>query len=527
MKRQQLPRLGALCLPFVAAVGAAWAQPAASSNRPSSQPAEAGAPIALARGPHLLLDDHLIARSTGVERKVIPPQRFLDAPIVTGAVEHQNWQPFLTVLHDPAAPPEKRFRMWYNVDVVDDPRDGEWVGCTGCLESADGIRWPGPYQRLVSLTADGRVRFGASVVDDGPQHPVPAERYKMLYFDAGERVGPRVAFSPDGLQWTVHAGGQPILPKTPSDDIWTAGFDPFRKRYFLIGKHFGPAAWTNAEGENLNFSIRRYVTSFSPDFKTWTDPEGFVYSPDERDSGVTQWYGAAGFQVRGDLIVGFLRVLRDDLTAEGAPEEAIKANNTGFAGVGANLLGVRGGAGMGYTVLTWTRDGTTWHRDRHTDQFFAPDPKAGAWHHAMAWIGSAAAVGDELYLYYAGYRWGHKYRHSVDRQFGVVKMMRDRFVARQAGEQAGTLTTRTLTLDGESLTVNAAAQGEGGEVRVQVTTATGEPIPGFRFEDCRPIADDALAAPVEWKQSPATLRGQPIRLEFSLRNARLFAFEVQ
>lgn len=55
----------------------------------------------LQKGPHLRLDDHLIASSVGIERKVIPPQRFLDAPIVTGAVEHQNWQPFLTVLHDP------------------------------------------------------------------------------------------------------------------------------------------------------------------------------------------------------------------------------------------------------------------------------------------------------------------------------------------------------------------------------------------------------------------------------------------
>lgn len=107
----------AIVLPLFIAC-AAWAHTTASK------------PIALGKGPHLLLDDHLIARSTGVERKVIPPQRFLDGPIVTGALEHQNWQPFLTVLHDSAAAPEKRFRMWYNVDVVDDPKDGEWFGIT-------------------------------------------------------------------------------------------------------------------------------------------------------------------------------------------------------------------------------------------------------------------------------------------------------------------------------------------------------------------------------------------------------------
>ena len=67
----------------------------------------------------------------------------------------------------------------------------------------------------------------------------------------------------------------------------------------------------------------------------------------------------------------------------------------------------------------------------------------------------------------------------------------------------------------------------GNSLSRQATTATGEPIPGFRFDDCRPIVADALAAPVEWKQPLAALRARPIRLEFSLRNARLFAFELQ
>lgn len=484
-------------------------------------------PITLKKGPHVLIDDHLIERSIGVERKVVQPRRFLDNPVVTSAVEHQNWQPFLTVLHDPdpARPREKPFRMWYNVDTVDDPRDGEWFGATGHLESADGIHWPGTYQRLNSLKADGRVRFGASVLDEGPQHPVAAERFKMLYFDAGQFNGPRVALSRDGLEWTVHDGGKPILPTTPADDIWTAGFDPIRQRYFLIGKQFGPHTWTNAEGEELTVPIRRYFTSFSRDFKTWSAPMGFVFSPDEKDSGITQWYGAAGFLVRGDLILGFLRELRDDKTPDGAPLEAVAANNGGSANLGANLLGGKGGSGMGYTVLCWTRDGETWHRDRYTDKFFDADPTIGAWDHAMAWIGSSVPVGDEIYLYYAGYRWGHKYHHSVDRQFGLVKVQRDRFVARQAGEQPGILTTPLVTLDAEAMTLNVAAPR--GEARVRITDADGKPLPGFNFDDCRPINTDSLDAPVQWKGKLATLRGQRLRLEFLLKSARLFAFDIQ
>lgn len=191
-------------------------------------------------GPHLLLDDYLIARSAGVERKVNPPRRFLDKPVVTGAPEHQNWQPFLTVLHDPEAAAQKRFRMWYNVDAVDDPADGEFFGVSGHLASPDGIRWPGPYTRLNSLAVDGRVRFGASVVDEGPRHSPAAERYKMMYFDAGKHAGPRVAFSPDGLAWTLQNGGKPVIDVANGDDIWTAAYDPLRKRYFLIGKIYEP-----------------------------------------------------------------------------------------------------------------------------------------------------------------------------------------------------------------------------------------------------------------------------------------------
>jgi len=487
----------------------------------TTEPLSAAEPLAVSTGIHLLLDDHFIAESKGVVRRLMTPERFLDAPIITGELKHQNWQPFLTVLHDAAQPAERRFRMWYNVDVLDDPRDGEFSGVTGYLESADGVRWPGPYTRLKSLTVDGRVRFGASVVDDGPEKP---DRYKMMYFDAGKYAGPRVAFSRDGLDWRVQAAGKPVIATPNGDDIWTAGWDPLRKRYFLIGKKYGPYAWTNAEGKRVEANIRRYYTCFSQDFKTWSEPK-WVYQPDEQDPGVTQWYGAAGFLARGDLIVGFLRVLRDDLSPAGAPEAAIAANTRGPAGLGASGLGERGGSGMGYTMLTWTRDGETWRRDRDPVRYFEPDPKPGAWDHAMAWIGSAAPVGDEVYLYYAGYRWGHKYHHSTERQLGLVKARRDRFVAREAGERGGTLITPPLVLDAKELALNVdAAQGE---VRVQLADQAGKPLAGFRFQDCQPITSDSLAAPVEWKQSLESLRGRTVRLEILLTSAQLFAFETR
>jgi hypothetical protein len=396
--------------------------------------------------------------------------------------------------------------MWYNADANQDQTDLKHSSRLGYLESADGVHWPGPYRALEKIDA---IEFGASVIDDGPTAKDSAERYKLMYWPipTAKRHGPVVAFSPDGIRWTMHNGGRSILEATAGGDSWHAGFDSLRNRYLLIGKANLVHSWTNAEGQQLSKRLRLYGTSLSRDFKTWGDFK-ILFAPDENDPGVTEWYAMVGFQTRGDLIVAFLQVLRDDLTCSGAPPEAAAINPTRFGG-------------MGHTVLCWSRDGETWQRDRQSDAFFEPSAAIG-WDHAMAWVCSAVPVDDEMYLYYAGYRWGHKYRRSLDRQVGLAKMPRDRYVARQARSTPGSLVTRPMSVTADSLTLNVDASQ--GEVRVRVLDAKSQPIPGFDFADSRPITGDSLAAPVAWKRPLAELRGQEVRLEFSLRDARLFAF---
>jgi hypothetical protein len=469
-------------------------------------------PIVLRKGPQLFLDDHLVAYSKGVERKVVQPERFLKEPVVTSVGDHLNWQPWFSVLHDPTLPAEKRFRIWYNADINPDPADYGFTSKLSYMESADGIHWPSPPQRLDTVKS---ILWGTSVIDDGPKHPVPTERYKLIYwFYDGSNIGPVVAFSPDGLTWTMHNDGKPLFNNIEAlDDSWHAGYDPLRKRYFLMGKDHGNHYWNNAEGKNILRSVRMFGTSNSKDFKTW-QPLRMIFTQGPEDPGITEFYAVTGFHVRGDLMIGFIQILRDDLRPEGAPDEAV-FQNMGNAG-----------SGMGYTVLTWTRDGENWYRDYQPNNFFEPNPEVGSWDHAMGWVSSAAPVGDELYLYYAGYRWGHKLKRSGDRQIGLVKMKQDRYVARQAGEQGGTIITPLVKLTADRLTLNTDAAK--GEVRVQVTDELGQPISGFKLGDCKPVAVDALDAPVEWQGGSLTaLKGQSVRLEFSLKNARLFAFNIE
>ena len=64
-------------------------------------------------------------------------------------------------------------------------------------------------------------------------------------------------------------------------------------------------------------------------------------------------------------------------------------------------------------------------------------------------------------------------------------------------------------------------------VRVQVLAPDGRPIPGFARTDCRAVQGDVLAAPVRWRRPLSALQGRPVRVEFFLNDAHLFAFDLQ
>ena len=96
-------------------------------------------------------------------------------------------------------------------------------------------------------------------------------------------------------------------------------------------------------------------------------------------------------------MIGLLKVLRDDLSAES------------------------GGAvnGIGYTCLAWTRDGTTWHRDRQP--LMDRNSMSGTWDCAMTWGDCLLPVDDDVFIYYGGYARGHKVERFKERQIGFLR----------------------------------------------------------------------------------------------------------
>jgi len=440
-------------------------------------------PIRLKPGPHLFLDEYLIESSENVSRVVNVPQRDAGVPnpIVTGK-EDGCFQPYMTIIRDPES---GRFRLWYGHRTEDSDAGRSHVAY---MESEDGIHWVRPPKVLADPAP---IQFGVSVIDDGPGTRDVSQRYKFAWWKDG---GLRIATSPDGLAWTPISPGVVLRH---NHDITSIFRDPLRDRYVAtISVYRTGDAWAGQR--------RITMQGFSADLMNWNTPHYVLTPNDAVDKGETQFYAMDGYLVRGDLTIGMVKVLRDDLKADNPPDppEAY---------------------GMGYTALAWTRDGETWFRD--TGHFFDPDPRKGAWDHAHAWIDEQVPVGGEVFLYYGGYARGHKVNRFEERQIGLAKMKRDRYVARTAGTAPGRIVTPLLLIDGNGLTVNADAKD--GRVVVEIVGEDGQPISGFSKTDCKPVTVDALDAPLRWSRPLRELAGKPVRLEFTLTSARLFSFDLR
>jgi hypothetical protein len=142
----------------------------------------------------------------------------------------------------------------------------------------------------------------------------------------------------------------------------------------------------------------------------------------------------------------------------------------------------------------------------------------------MSWVGGALPVGEEVYFYYGGYARGHKVAAGTERQVGLARMKRDRYVALAPEREEGVLRTRPFFAAGERLTLNARAPR--GEVGVRLLDEAGRPLAALGEADATPVRGDALAAEVHWPRPLGALGGRPVRLEFRVRGGQLFGFEL-
>ena len=141
----------------------------------------------------------------------------------------------------------------------------------------------------------------------------------------------------------------------------------------------------------------------------------------------------------------------------------------------------------------------------------------------MTWIGAAAPVGDEVFFYYGGYARGHKVEPATERQIGLARMKRDRYLALVPSRGEGRIVTRPFVLPDGRLTVNARATG--GSVLVRLLDDSRQPLDEPAIAQSLPIEGDVLSGEVRWPGPFSDLRGRTVRLEFRLRESALFGFD--
>ena len=449
--------------------------------------------VRLTSGPHLFMDDFLVAESVDLTRTTHQPEGMPEPVLPKCGTDHPVF--YMKADH---VPKTGLFRMWYNsVQVSGPPPSHHYATSYRYTESEDGINWG--ERHLVETSSDAN--FSLFLVDEGPHCSKPTERYKLAQFSRGLWV----SFSADGKKFTSYPG-DPVIPvsadDTPVDapdykniisDIVDGCWDPLKERY-LLGCGVGENGYRGKPRRNFGGRRRCVGVSTSKDFLNWETPRVIV-RPDP-NNGMEEFYGFKPM-VRGGLYIGFLRLLRDDLGADpGNPAE-----------------------GIGWTELMTSRDGRAW--TRYQERFLTPNPAPGTWDHAMAWFGDCIQVGCKEYIYYGGYSAGHK---IGDRQVGLGILRKNGFVSRDAGSNRGYLHTPPVIITGNTLTVNADIAGE---LRVRVTDGHGEPLPGHDWEDANPIHGDSLEHAVRWNAADiAAIRNTPVRLEVALRQAELYGLEV-
>ncbi len=469
---------------------------------------------------HLFIDRHHIERLDGAIIRFHQPVKD-STPVL---VPDRPWEGYSLnwLLGGPLWCGERqRWRLWY-------------VGGSELwplyAESADGLTWEKPALGLVAWngsTENNIIRLGMDIQrgkdkrmvlvrDD--RDPDPSRRYKGLN-RVGGRLYPMV--SADGLDWhRLDSQCQGF----PSGDEYRLCYDPLQMRFVATGKTV--------------VGTERVVTLLlSSDFATWSDPvtifrsdttdrelgarriDAVLADPDRRHPAFinageyfTDAYNMQVF-VYEDLYLGLASMF----------------HWSGFWPDRENQDGII------QPVLTASRDLLAWNRLSH-EVLLPPSPLSvpDVCDHAILDGTPPVRVGGELWFYYRGGRYTHMGHSRVEQvhkpgepasAIHRARLRLDGFASVHAGESAGTIVTKPVTVTGSRLAVNVDAKD--GELRTALLDAdAGKPIDGYTLGESIPVRENGVSVPLRWqaRDNVETLRNQRLRIRFHSRHADLYAF---
>jgi hypothetical protein len=488
-------------------------------------PAEV-APIHLGSQKQLLFDHLFLEKSKGIRLRVNVPYQD-PQPVL---MPDRPWEglgigAYNTVMRD-----KGRFRMWYDALAPDEgsadvpdaaPKGSRRMVCYA--ESEDGIHWKKPDLGLIPYGDSNRTNIvappsaganqqGASVFRD--DRAPASERYKLWtkYHPSeaeqgkGLRVGLWSMVSPDGLSWKLLEEGYPLRRGNAADSQHTCFWDTD------IGKYVGFVRM-----KVLRTTERQRTCTVglltSEDFRNWTQAQE-VFRADE------QIPTPAGVELDSPPFVDLYTP--GGMKVPGVPNAYILLPTPYYHWR-------RDGSPSTIDVgLATSRDRIHWWRPQDPEPFLRLGLDGTANSGMLFANPWPIPVDDEIWIYYAGMGRDHTQRVREPSRTGIfrARIRRDGFVSADAGYRGGEFTTPVVTFQGDRLTLNMDGSA-GGWLQVELLSPQGDPIAGFRQVECETIRGNSLDRVVTWqgRSDVSGLAGHPVRLRFSMRSMKLYAFQ--
>jgi hypothetical protein len=510
----------------------------------------------------LFVDDEDILYRPGTIRRVVEFKRHSPDPVIAPDKPWEAMLGWTSVYRDPKT---GKHQLWYQAYQERRVEDKVMKNVVCYAESMDGITWTKPnlglfpfYEIkdtnivLIGVRGGYGERYCNSVVFD-ERDPDPMKRYKMAYYDwapkegADGGSGTHVAFSPDGIHWTKHAGGIVSkcsfgskgmeLPFADEDgyveapqkngtlrrawrsplcmsDALDVFYDPRHEAFVAYGKMWTPwpdgtLAWKHAMGRME-----------SKDFIHWSKPE-LITTVNDRDAPQLEFHTSPVFTYNG-MYFSLNQIL--DRSAGSMDAE-----------------------------FMCSRDGFRW--DRSLQGSFAIPRGAPGRFDAGSVItnGTPVILEKEVRYYYGGYRGtaiggvglneqklgGKDYHSGV----GLVTTPRDRFAAITINPDSpvkaqkkdkpklvntiGNVTLKALDLTGvKSIALNADASK--GSVRLEILNEDGYRLRGFTKDGAVALKADDISLEAAWKEKKISdLPPGKYMLRVHLEKADLFAITLK
>jgi len=468
----------------------------------------------------LFIDDYIIEELKGAEKVLNQPVKYPRNPLM---VPDRPWEGKFSTYSLIYDKEERLYKLWYATFAGYAGGLYNYVVCYAT--SHDGIRWlkalitPWKDGKKSNIVFSGQPGLNCAGVFKDPVETDPKRRYKMLYScypdGTDKTLSTNLAYSADGIQWTQHEAN----PLIPFSDVQACAFRDERRGRYVAYLRYGPP------------NARIISRIESEDYVHWS-PKVTIFRRTKMDYPFTTKHYNMSVMPYAGVYIGFLGAYHGE-TIKKIPEDKLwmdKSNvQLAFSRNGVTWMRVGKQGVIPHSELEKDRD---WKKVAEEATFipYGRHGKDWDWGAVIPWD-APLVVGDEIRIYYTGYRGRHwawakkKYHDDVIKKkgFGLATLRLDGFVSVDAKTQ-GTMTTKKFVFIGDTLEVNANAKG--GSIVAEALGAEGKVIEGFSKEDCIPITTDSVRHVLRWKGKTDChlIQARPIRLRFYLKKAKLYSF---